>query len=291
MFGLTFPNELGVAAGFDKNAEAIAGLGALGFGHIEVGTLTPRPQAGNRKPRIFRLTEDQALINRMGFPNHGAAAAVARIEASRSWRGRMVVGVSLGKQKATALAAAAQDYRRVMELVYRQADYLVVNVSSPNTPGLRNLQGQDYLAQLLKTLSDDNEALAARFQSGVRPLLLKIAPDLSWPEVDSILDAAQAHGVAGIVACNTTTSREGLRGAARDEAGGLSGAPLRERSTEIIRFIWRQSGGQMPIIGAGGVMTVDDVGQKLDAGAGLIQIYTGLIYGGPAIAGRILRGL
>jgi dihydroorotate dehydrogenase len=291
VFGLRFANELGVAAGFDKNAEVVDGLAWLGFGHVEVGTLTPRPQPGNARPRIFRLAADKALINRMGFPNQGAVAALQRIKECGKGPLVAVLGVSLGKQKETALEEAAQDYLAVMEAVHPYADYLAVNVSSPNTPGLRLLQRRDHLEELLGALVVGNEALAEKEQSCVRPLLLKVSPDLTWPELDQVLEAATAHGFSGIVACNTTLSRESLRGKQHDQAGGLSGRPLRERSTEIIRYVWRQCSGQLPIIGVGGVMTAEDVRKKLDAGASLVQLYTGLVYKGPGIAGQILRRL
>ncbi len=295
-FGLRFPNELGVAAGFDKNAQAFAGLGYLGFGHVEVGTLTPRPQEGNPRPRIFRLPEDKALINRMGFPNRGVAEAQTRLRGRRRVNEAAILGVSLGKQKDTDLDRATEDYLAVMEQVYSGADYLAINVSSPNTPGLRQLQGRRYLGQLLAALMAANEALAQEGQVHVRPLLLKVSPDLSWSQLDVVLETAMEYGVSGIVACNTTVSRTGLsevelRSGRRDEIGGLSGRPLRQRSTEIIRYIWRRCAGQLPVVGVGGVMTSADVRQKLDAGAVLVQMYTGLVYGGPGIAGQILRGL
>lgn len=291
LFGLRFPNELGVAAGFDKDAEVAVGLGLLGFGHVEVGTLTPKPQAGNPRPRVFRLPEDRALINRMGFPNQGVANAVERLRDGKALRGATIVGVSLGKQKETELEAAAQDYLAVMEQVHPYADYLAINISSPNTPGLRRLQGRAYLAGLLAALMDRNRALASRLHGSARPLLLKISPDLSWPELDVVLEVAGEKGISAIIACNTTVARANLNSTHSQEAGGLSGLPLRKRSNEIISRIWRLSNGQMPIIGVGGVMTADDVREKLDAGASLVQIYTGLVYGGPGIAGRVLRHL
>ncbi len=289
LLGLTFPNALGVAAGFDKDSRVGPGLAALGFGHVEVGTLTPRPQVGNLRPRIFRLPPDGALINRMGFPNGGVTAALPRLQA---WQDRdFVLGVSLGKQKETPLAEAAADYAQVMTAVYPHADYLAVNISSPNTPGLRELQGSGYLGQLLGTLQTANDRLAAKHAISRRPLLVKIAPDLSWAELDDILTTVLHHQVDGIIAVNTSLSREGLRHPHRSEAGGLSGRPLRQRSAEIIAYITRHTGGSLPIIGVGGVRTAADVQAKLDAGASLVQIYTGLVYEGPGIAGRILRAL
>jgi dihydroorotate dehydrogenase len=291
LFGLTFPNVLGMAAGFDKDVRVVEGLARLGFGHIEVGTLTPRPQTGNPRPRIFRLPTDGAIINRMGFPNGGVAAALPRLQQWATREQNIVLGVSLGKQKETPLEDAAADYLTVMQAVYPYADYLAVNISSPNTPGLRDLQGGDYLGHLLGTLQQENENLAVRHNLATRPLLLKMAPDLTWDEVDEVIAAAQQHRIAALIATNTTLSRTGLTHPAQTETGGLSGSPLHQRSTDIIAHIARQTSGQLPIIGVGGIRTADDVRAKLDAGASLVQIYTGLVYEGPGMAGRILRRL
>ncbi|UCG24232.1 MAG: quinone-dependent dihydroorotate dehydrogenase [Chloroflexota bacterium] len=291
VFGLQFANELGVAAGFDKDARVAPGLGHLGFGHVEVGTLTPRPQDGNQRPRVFRLPQDNALINRMGFPNLGSARAVERLKSYAGGDIRTIIGVSLGKQGTTTLENAASDYCAVMAEVYPYSDYLAVNVSSPNTPGLRELQGRTYLSQLLQTLLDDNKELAALHRISPRPLILKISPDLTWEQLDHVLEAAVDHGVSGISATNTTLSRMGLVSPHGDEPGGLSGLPLRKRSNAIIAYIWRQLGDRLPIIGAGGVFTADDAKAKLDAGAALVQLYTGLVYRGPRVAGQIVRGL
>ncbi|MCA9933126.1 MAG: quinone-dependent dihydroorotate dehydrogenase [Anaerolineales bacterium] len=290
-FGLTFPNVLGIAAGFDKDVRVARGLGLLGFGHVEVGTLTPKPQEGNPRPRIFRLPEDDALINRMGFPNGGVVTAVSRLHILTQQKKGLIVGVSLGKQKPTPLADAALDYMQVMRAVYKYADYLAVNISSPNTPGLRELQGGDYLANLLQTLRVENEVLAGRYGVKKRPLLIKIAPDLTWADLDTILDTALAQEMDGIIATNTTLSRIGLTSPHQKESGGLSGRPLRDPSNAIIRYIAQQTNGALPIIGVGGVRTARDVHAKLNAGATLVQLYTGLIYEGPDIAGRILRTL
>lgn len=291
LFGLTFPNVLGVAAGFDKDVRATTGLALLGFGHVEVGTLTPRPQVGNPRPRIFRLPADGALINRMGFPNGGVAAAVPRLQTLANMERDFVVGVSLGKQKETPLTAAAADYVAVMTAVYPTADYLAVNVSSPNTPGLRELQGSAYLDELLHALQDENRALAQRHGVAQRPLLVKVAPDVTWAELDEMLAAIQRHAINGIIATNTTVSRDGLSDPHKEEQGGLSGRPLATRSTEVIAHIAQQTGGALPIIGVGGVATAADARAKLDAGASLVQLYTGLVYRGPRIAGTILRAL
>lgn len=289
LFGLTFPNCIGVAAGFDKDVRVASGLAALGFGHIEVGTLTPWFQQGNPRPRIFRLKEDDALINRMGFPNHGALAAVPRLQALNRKPRDFILGVSLGKQKETPLADAVEDYIIIMRAVYGYADYLAVNVSSPNTPGLRDLQGRAYLNAMLSRLSAEATILGGA--SRRKPILLKIAPDLTWDELDEILSAALDNGIDGIIATNTTISRNGLHDANRGETGGMSGTPLRARSTAVIAHIHAQTGGKLPIIGVGGVVSADDVRAKLDAGASLVQIYTGLVYAGPRMAGRILRDL
>ena len=287
---LRFPNPLGMAAGFDKDARVVAGLAALGFGHVEVGTLTPRPQAGNPRPRIFRLPDDGALINRMGFPNGGVAAVVPRLRTLAEPRS-YILGVSLGKQKETPLEDAAADYVAVMRAVYPYADYLAVNISSPNTPGLRELQGGRYLDALLATLVAENRELAARAAIAPRPLWVKIAPDLASDELDEVLAALLAAGADGIIATNTTLARDGLRDARRAEAGGLSGRPLRQRSTDLIAAIYQRTGGALPIIGVGGVASAEDARAKLDAGAAVVQLYSSLIYGGPALPGRIVRGL
>lgn len=289
LFGLTFPNRLGMAAGFDKEARVARGLAELGFGHVEVGTLTPRPQVGNPKPRIFRLPPDRALINRMGFPNQGVDAAVPRLRRLAKLERDWIVGVSLGKQKETPLDDAADDYVEVMGKVFPYADYLAVNVSSPNTPGLRKLQGRAYLDAMLGRLQDEAGKLAARHQIGVKPILLKIAPDLNWDELGEILAAAEANGVAGIIATNTTLSRDGLTDAARNEKGGMSGRPMVAHSTAVIAKIAEMS--RLPIIGVGGVDSAETAREKLDAGASLVQLYTGLVYEGPGLAGEILRGL
>ena len=289
LFGLTFPNQLGMAAGFDKEARVARGLAALGFGHVEVGTLTPRPQVGIPRPRIFRLREDGALINRMGFPNLGVERALTELQQLQ--QRDFILGVSLGKQKETPLVEAVNDYLAVMRAVYPHADYLAVNISSPNTPGLRDLQGGDYLGHLLGELMTAGAAEAERLRCPVRPLLVKIAPDLSWAELDEILLAIATAGINGIIATNTTIARSGLVSANQREMGGLSGLPLRERSNEIIAYIHAQTAGRLPIIGVGGVRTVADVKAKLDAGASLVQLYTGLVYGGPRLPGALLRGI
>ena len=289
--GLTFPNLLGMAAGFDKDARVAVGLGLLGFGHIEVGTLTPRPQPGQPRPRVFRLEADGAAINRMGFPNGGVAAAVSRLEKLAARPRNFVLGVSLGKQKETPLVEATTDYLEVMRAVFPFADYLAMNISSPNTPGLRELQGGDYLGQMLRALVAENAILSETHGVAKRPLFVKIAPDLTWAELDEILTAVQDSQIDGIIATNTTTRRDGLTSPNQNESGGISGLPLRQQCNEVIQYISQQTNGRLPIIGVGGVRSVADVQAKLDAGATLVQLYTGLVYEGPGLAGRLLRGL
>lgn len=287
-FGLTFPNPVGLAAGYDKDGLGWRGLACLGFGHLELGTVTPLPQPGNPRPRVFRLTEDRALINRLGFPSRGADFLVQRLLRRR--RGGVVVGVNIGKNRETPLEAATADYVALLERFATLADYLVVNVSSPNTVGLRRLQARDVLEGLLKAL------VAARRpyvegRAGALPLLVKLAPDLSAAELDDALDAVLAAGLDGVVATNTTLARDGLRSPRAAETGGLSGAPLAARSTAVVRAIHDRTGGRLPVIGVGGVAGPDDVRAKLDAGATLVQVYTGLVYEGPGLVRRILRAL
>lgn len=289
--GLTFPNCLGVAAGFDKEIRATEGLGLLGFGHIEVGTITPQPQQGNDRPRVFRLPEDEAIINRMGFPSAGARAAGERLKALATADREYVIGVSLGKQKETPLAQAAEDYIYVLQAVFPYADYMAVNISSPNTPELRELQGEEYLGALLGALTAENKRQASKLQLMPRPLLVKIAPDLSDLELNTILQVALDNEIDGIIATNTTITRIGLSSSNQYQAGGLSGKPLASRSQDVISSIARETAGKLPIIAVGGILTADDVRIRLDAGASLVQIYTALVYEGPGLAGRILREL
>lgn len=289
--GLTFPNVLGIAAGFDKDVRVTAGLALLGFGHIEVGTLTPRPQKGNLRPRIFRLPQDGALINRMGFPNGGINEALPRLKQLASTSRDYIIGVSLGKQKETALTDAAADYVTMMHLVYSYTDYLAINISSPNTPGLRELQGGSYLGHLLDTILAESELLAEQHAIPKRPLFLKIAPDLTADELNEILDTVMQKSINGLIATNTTLNRPKLKHPNQQENGGLSGTPLNQLSTEIIQMIHEKTAGQLPIIGVGGVRTAADVRDKLAAGAALVQLYTSLVYEGPALAGNLLREL
>jgi dihydroorotate dehydrogenase len=297
-WGLSFVNPIGLAAGFDKDGMAAGLWSAFGFGFAEVGTVTLHPQPGNPQPRLFRLPLDQAALNRMGFNNQGAAALAERLQQKRDrWEKQATVnptlplGVNLGKSKVTPLEAAAEDYLGSFRLLKNQGDYFVVNVSSPNTPGLRSLQAADQLNLILTALQQENQAQ--------KPLLVKIAPDLTWEEIEAVLDLAQTHQLAGIIATNTTIRRDGLKTATiqatgnpvTEEAGGISGAPLRQRATEVIRFIYQQTEGRLPIIGVGGIFTAEDAWEKLTAGASLLQVYTGWIYEGPWMVQRILKGL
>lgn len=283
LFGLTFPNPIGLAAGFDKNAEGITVWPRLGFGFMELGTVTPRPQPGNPKPRVFRLPAEQGLINRLGFPNVGMEEVARRLEAVKAtnhWP-RTPVGLNLGKNKDTPLADAGLDYVTCFRRTRDLADYFVVNVSSPNTPGLRELQGGAFLDSILGPLREEDP-------NAKRPLLIKIAPDLDEAQVADVVHAAEKYQLAGIVATNTTIDKRGL---SVQEEGGASGRPLTARSTEIIRLVHRLSGGRIPIIGVGGIFNATDAREKLEAGASLLQIYTGFVYEGPLVARRICEDL
>jgi dihydroorotate dehydrogenase len=279
-FGLKFPNAVGLGAGYDKNGEAWPAAAALGFGHVEIGTVTLHAQPGNPKPRAFRFPADGAVINRMGFNNAGAAALAARL-AKQPGPGRRVIplGINLGKTKVTPLEQATEDYLGSFRLLADHADYLAINVSSPNTPGLRELQDAAWLKPLLAALVNENRIRVAAGKPR-RPLLLKIAPDLTFPQIDAALGVIDELKLDGIIATNTTLARPG-HFANVNQAGGLSGWPLRRRSTEIINYIARATGGRLPIIGVGGIMDEVTAAEKLDAGATLVQLYTGMIYRGP----------
>jgi dihydroorotate dehydrogenase len=292
-FGLKFANPVGVAAGFDKNGIVANALEALGFGFVEVGTVTFHPQAGNPKPRLFRLPKDEALINRAGFNNEGAKSLAERLKIKRP---NCVLGINIGKSKIVELENATEDYLASFEIVYPHADYITINVSSPNTPNLRELQKADALSSLLDALQKRNQDLAAKSgKENPLPLLVKIAPDLEQKDLESIVGVVVDKKLSGIIATNTTVSREGLRSSAKEiEAcgqGGLSGAPLRKHSTEIISSIYKLTKGTLPIIGVGGIFTAQDAFEKISAGACLVQLYTGLIYKGPSIAKNINEGL
>jgi dihydroorotate dehydrogenase len=279
VFGVHFPNPVGLAAGFDKNAELIDEFAELGFGFIEVGTVTPKAQDGNPKPRLFRLLEDEGIINRMGFNNEGLATMKVRLEKRRS---KVIVGGNLGKNKVTPNELADDDYCQGFEALYEVVDYFVVNVSSPNTPNLRALQEKEPLKKLLQTLQDLNNVKPAP-----KPILLKIAPDLSNDQLDDVIEIVLETQLAGVIATNTTLSREGLQSSNRQETGGLSGKPLTKRSTEVVAYLHQKSKGQFPIIGVGGIHSGADAVEKLKAGASLIQIYSGFIFEGPALIKEI----
>ncbi|MGD1902083.1 MAG: quinone-dependent dihydroorotate dehydrogenase [Geitlerinemataceae cyanobacterium] len=299
LWGIRFRNPLGLAAGFDKNGAVGQLWGGFGFGFAELGTATWHAQPGNPQPRLFRLTADLASLNRMGFNNRGAVAMAKNLEivahAPESSPDRAIaIGVNLGKSKVTDLDEAAEDYRQSFEVLQGYGDYFVVNVSSPNTPGLRSLQDPDRLAKIFETLQTQN----ADDRRTPKPILVKIAPDLEWDAIDDVVRLAQQFELAGIIATNTTIARDGLNtqtlstgNPVTDEAGGLAGAPLRARSTETIRHIYRTTGGALPIIGVGGIFTAEDAWEKITAGASLLQSYTGWVYEGPAMAKRISRGL
>lgn len=279
VFGLTFPNPVGLAAGVDKNAVAIPAWAALGFGFAEVGTVTAEAQPGNPKPRLFRYPQHGALVNRMGFNNDGALAVAGRIRAARrrpSWP-RIPVGINLGKTKVVPLEQAAEDYLRCFRLLRDVGDYFVLNVSSPNTPGLRTLQERPALSALFRAVQAENPG---------KPMLVKIAPDLGFEQIEDALALVQEHGLAGLIATNTTLNHQGL-GHDQGEPGGLSGRPLRERSMEVLRFLKART--SIPVISAGGIMDATDARARFDAGADLVQLYTGFIYGGPALVREIVR--
>lgn len=285
LWGLEFANPVGLAAGLDKNGDYLDALGALGFGFVEVGTVTPRPQSGNEKPRLFRLPDSQAIINRMGFNNKGVDHLVERVKRSR-YDG--VVGINIGKNKTTAEDDALEDYLYCLDRVYPWAGYVVVNLSSPNTPGLRNLQFGDALKNLLDGLQQRQQQLAA--QHGYKPILIKIAPDLDEAEIDAIAAVFNEHEVDGVVATNTTISREAVSGERHaEEAGGLSGQPLFQSSTDTLRSFRRYLKPSIQLIGVGGICYGDDVKAKQEAGASLVQIYSGFIYRGPKLIGECIE--
>ena len=278
VFGLKFPNPVGLAAGFDKNAVLFKELSNFGFGFIEIGTLTPKGQEGNPKKRLFRLKEDAAIINRMGFNNDGVDEAVKRLRKNKN----ILIGGNIGKNKVTPNENAVDDYVYCFQSLFDYVDYFVVNVSSPNTPNLRALQDKEPLTHLLSTLNSLNHK-----KSSPKPILLKIAPDLTHSQLDDIIEIVVATKIDGVIATNTTLNREGLQSGNKSEAGGLSGKPLGERSTEVIRYLADQSKKAFPIIGVGGIHSAEDAVEKLNAGASLVQLYTGFVYEGPAVVKRI----
>ncbi len=285
VFGLKFPNRVGLAAGFDKDGKLFKELANYGFGFIEVGTVTPKAQPGNPLPRLFRLPADEALINRMGFNNEGVDALVQRLKGKRP--NNLIIGGNIGKNKVTPNEKALDDYRYCRKVLHQYVDYFVVNVSSPNTPNLRDLQEKEPLKRILKALMEDNQA-----EAQAKPILLKIAPDLSDSQLDDIIEIVEETGIAGIIATNTTISRDGLATSAQYVenigAGGLSGKPVRARSTEVIQYLHEKSQGSFPIIAVGGVSSKIDYQEKLAAGASLVQVYTGFIYQGPSLVKKLL---
>lgn len=289
VMGLRFPNRIGLAAGLDKEGNTIDALGRLGFGHIEIGTITPKAQPGNPRPRLFRLVEHQAVINRMGFNNSGIDAGVLNVLSSYRYRG--IVGFNIGKNKTTPNDQAADDYLACLRKAYLVADYIVVNLSSPNTPGLRDLQGAEASARLLGLLKAEQAKLAAQYDRQV-PLVFKVAPDLDENHIRDLSKVFMEGGLDGLIATNTTLDREPVAGHYHaEEAGGLSGAPLMDKSTQVLQAFHSHLGGRIPIIGVGGISSVDDARAKLKAGASLVQIYSSFIYQGPRLVREIARGL
>lgn len=282
VFGLKFKNPVGLAAGFDKDAKLFQELSSFGFGFIEIGTLTPKPQKGNPKKRLFRLKEDQAIINRMGFNNGGVVEAVSRLKENKN----VLIGGNIGKNKVTQNEEAVTDYLICFNTLYEYVDYFVVNVSSPNTPNLRELQDKKPLTALLQRLQDENKT-----KPKIKPILLKIAPDLTNEQLLDIIQIVKSTQIAGVIATNTTLSRANLKSSTKNETGGLSGKPLTKRSTDVIRFLHQEGKGAFPIIGVGGIHSVNDALEKLEAGASLIQLYTGFIYEGPQLIKDINKAL
>lgn len=282
VFGLKFNNPVGLAAGLDKDAKIYNELNNFGFGFIEIGTITPKPQDGNPKKRLFRLKEDKGIINRMGFNNSGVQVAVERLKKNKG----VLIGGNIGKNKVTPNDKAVEDYKICFNALYDYVDYFVVNVSSPNTPNLRELQDKEPLTELLSTLQTLNQQ-----KRKPKPILLKIAPDLTNEQLMDIIDIVQDTKIAGVIATNTTISRKGLQSTNQKEIGGLSGQPLKKRSTEVIRFLHEKSNGAFPIIGVGGIHTAEDALEKLNAGASLVQVYTGFIYEGPKLVKDINKAI
>jgi dihydroorotate dehydrogenase len=289
-FGLMFKNPIGLAAGYDKDGVAVNGLAALGFGHLEVGTVTPRPQTGNPRPRVFRLVEDQAVINRMGFPGKGMSYVASRISPVVQRPSSVVLGVNLGKNKDTPLEEAANDYVALMKIFFALADYLAINISSPNTIGLRRLQGRDMLEDLLGAIAKERQAIVL---GGAKytPILVKLAPDLLDGELDDAIDIILHTGMDGVIATNTTLGRDGLRSRHQSETGGLSGGPLRARSEAVLAQVLKRLAGRIPVVSVGGIMSPEDARRRLDMGAALVQVYTGLVFAGPGLVQKIIRAV
>ena len=292
LFGLNFPNRVGLAAGMDKDARALPAFAAMGFGHVEAGTVTPVGQPGNEKPRLFRYPSEEAVINRMGFNNEGTEKMLRRIEKTfpKGTERIIPLGINLGKGKPTPLEEAAKDYVAGFQTLAEQADYFTVNISSPNTPGLRELQNEAYLRDLLGALQKANQIRAQETKTSPLPILVKIAPDLEDHEISELLNILIDLNYDGVIATNTTIARPGFFESI-NEAGGLSGFPVQKRSDEVIQFIQKETSGKLPIIGVGGIMDIDSAQRKLDLGASLIQVYTGLIYRGPGFVRALAKGL
>ena len=296
-FGLTFKNPIGLAAGYDKDGVAVRGLAALGLGHIEVGTVTPKPQAGNPRPRVFRLAEDEAVVNRMGFPSRGAEFVARRLLRPFGARNDIILGVNLGKNKDTPLEEAARDYVELMNVFAPLADYLTINISSPNTVGLRRLQGREMLERLLEEVARERRTFSLTpnpsptGRGGFTPILVKISPDLNNEELDDAIGVILDKKMDGIIATNTTLSREGVRSNLKGETGGLSGSPLKGRSEAVLSRVVKLANGRVPIISVGGIASPDDAKKRLALGASLVQVYTGLIYRGPGLVREILKSL
>ena len=299
VFGLHFQNPVGLAAGYDKDGVAVRGLATLGFGHLEIGTVTPRAQPGNPRPRVFRLVEDQAVINRMGFPGQGAEFAAVNLQialkgrqaqGSSGARNLPIIGVNLGKNKDTLLEEAADDYVSLMRSFAPLADYLAINISSPNTVGLRRLQGRDMLENLLSAIAKERQTNAPLRNRHI-PILVKLAPDLTDDEINDALDVILRSGMDGVIATNTTLERTGLHSRHQNETGGLSGDPLRVRSETILGRVLKRLDGRIPVVSAGGIMCPEDAKRRLDMGAALVQVYTGLVYAGPGLVQKIIRAV
>jgi len=291
LWGIRFPNPIGLAAGLDKDGQAVRAFSSIGFGFIEVGTVTPKPQPGNELPRLYRLVQDEALINRMGFNNRGAAYLAKQLDRiQRLKQQRIPIALNIGKNKLTSNETATDDYIECIRILYPYGDFFVVNISSPNTPDLRKLQHGDELRQLLEAVTQEMDVQKEKYQRQL-PILIKIAPDLGDEELEQVVETISKSRISGIIATNTTISRDGLTHQNSREIGGLSGKPLAKRSTEVIRSIYKLTGGRIPIIGSGGVFTAEDAYEKIKAGASLVEIYTALIYSGPGVNQQITRGL
>ncbi|NEW08704.1 quinone-dependent dihydroorotate dehydrogenase [Paenibacillus sp. SYP-B3998] len=289
LWGIEFANPIGLAAGLDKNAKAVKGFSQLGFGFMEVGTITPKPQPGNEQPRLFRLPIDQALINRMGFNNVGVEEMARNLQ--KTGKRDIPVAINIGKNKGTPNEEAEEDYRACIRALYTYGDFFVVNISSPNTPDLRNLQHGNDLCRLLDAVTDEMQIQQEKHRHSGKPVLVKIAPDLTDEELELTVGTIKDSGVSGIIATNTTLSREGLQHPNKSQAGGLSGKPLTQRTTEVISRVYQLTEGKLPIIGSGGIFTAEDAYDKIRAGASLIEVYTALIYEGPGLLSRLNEGL